>query len=90
MDAQLKKRIEKYKLFIRERYFSPDPTRKSLKEGALPHLNIPRKSVLSSSSKTKICSTTAIQKPKESVIFQDISPLPSPSIFFFLTVPSLM
>ena len=50
---------------------------KVTEEGAFQILNLPQKSVLSSSSKTKFRSTTAIQKRKECVIFQEISPQPS-------------
>ena len=91
VDALLRKRIESSKIFICERHFSPDqiwvyPTRKSLKEGALPHLNLPQKSVLLSSHQpqpaTKIRSTTSIQKREERVSFLDISPPFSPSTVY--------
>ena len=50
VDAALKKRIETRKLFICEQHFTEDQyytyeTRKSLKEGELPKLNLPIKAI---------------------------------------------
>ena len=84
VDAQLKKRIDTFKLYICERHFSPEqiwvyPTRKSLKEGALPHLNLPQKTARSSS---KVRSTSVIQKREEFSLFQELSPPISPSTVY--------
>ena len=51
------KRMQSYKQYIYEKHFTPDqiyvhPTRKMLKEGALPTLNLPQEIT---SSTTKPC-----------------------------------
>ena len=68
VDDALKKRIAGSNLFICEQHFSTDqfyiyPTRKSLKEGALPTLNLPKKSVAVLTSPPR--STSSIQKREE-------------------------
>ena len=55
LDEPLKKRIAICNLYICERHFSPEqiwkyPSRKVLKDGALPSLNLPEKSIASSKS----------------------------------------
>ena len=60
-DKSLNKRIESHKLFICEKRFTADqiyvyPSRKSLKEGALPTLNLPRPSANATNNR----STSAI------------------------------
>ena len=60
-DKSLNERIESRKFFICEKHFTADqiyvyPSRKSLKEGALPTLNLPRPSA----SATNNRSTSAI------------------------------
>ena len=55
VDEPLKKRIASCNLYICERHFSPEqiwkyPSRKVLKVGALPSLNLPEKSIASSKS----------------------------------------
>ena len=62
-DKSLNERIKSHKLFICEKHFTSDqifvyPSRKSLKEGALPALNIPRPSA----NATNNGSTSAIEK----------------------------
>ena len=77
-DASLNERIQKYKLFICERHFPPDqiyiyPSPKSLKEGALPTLNLPRPTANASTSAR---STSAIQKREEFLVLQELAPSP--------------
>ena len=65
-DKSLNQEIESHKLFICEKYFTADqiyvyPSCKSLKEGALPTLNIPRQSANATNNR----STSAIKKRKE-------------------------
>ena len=62
-DKSLNERIESHKLFICEKHFTADqiyvyPSCKSLKEGALPTLNLPRPSANATNSR----STSAIEK----------------------------
>ena len=85
VDASLRKRINTCKLFICERHFSPDQiwtysTRKALKEGALPTLNLPQKIIVSTAiGVAKSRSTSSILKREEFIIFQELSPPSSPS-----------
>ena len=65
-DKSLNKRIQSHKLFICEKNFTADqiyvyPSRKSLKEGALPTLNLPRPSANAINNR----STSAIEKREE-------------------------
>ena len=65
VDASLKKRIETRKLFICEQHFSEEQyykydTRKSLKDGEQPKLNLPMKSGTKTPSRRP---TSSIQKP---------------------------
>ena len=69
-DKSLNERIESHKLFICEKHFIVDqihvyPSRKSLKEGALPTLNLPRPKVNATNNR----STTAIEKKRRIFIF---------------------
>ena len=85
VDASLKQRIETRKIFICEQHFSEDQyykydTRKSLKEGELPKLNLPIKSGKTPSSSR---STSSIKKRDELFAFQELSPPPSPSPFMY-------
>ena len=79
-DKSLNKRIESHKLFICEKRFTADqiyvyPSRKSLKEGALPTLNLPRPSA----SATNNRSTSTIEKREEYSFLQAQLPQPQPS-----------
>ena len=72
------KRMQPYKLYICEKHFTPDqiyvyPTRKMLKEGALPTLNLPRESA---SSTTKPRPVNAIEKREEYQLLQEQMPQP--------------
>ena len=85
VDASLKKRIETRKLFICEQHFTEDQyytyeTRKSLKDGELPKLNLPAKSI---KNVTVSRLTSSIQKRDEYHVFQELSPPPSPSLFMY-------
>ena len=76
----LNERIESHKLSIREKHFTADqiyayPSRKSLKEGALPTLNLPRPSANATNNR----STSAIQKREEHSFLQAQLPQPQPS-----------
>lgn len=88
IDKQLRKRIDTFKLYICERHFSPDqfyvyPTRKSLKEGEIPYLNLPKKSFQTVTISSESRSTTSIKKKREEfLVFQDLSPPPSPSTIY--------
>ena len=77
IDSSLKTRIESRKLFICEQHFSSDQfyeydTRKSLKEGELPKLNLPTKRIHKA---TVSRSTSSIQKHDEFVVMQELSSL---------------
>ena len=78
IDSDLKRQIQNDKLSICEKHFLPNqlyvyPTRKLLKEGSIPALNLPQKSCSSSSTITKRISSSiekreiyhAIQLPVE-------------------------
>ena len=83
IDAALKSRIESRELFICERHFTKDQyytyeTRKSLKEGELPKVNLPEKSLSTVVATSR--STVPIQKREE---HHDFSPPPSPSPFIY-------
>ena len=70
--------MQSYKLYICEKHFTPDqiyvyPTRKMLKEGALPTLNLPRESA---SSTTKPRPVNAIEKREEYQLLQEQMPQP--------------
>ena len=79
-DKSLNETIESHKLFIYEKHFTADkiqvyPSRKSLKEGALPTLNLPRPSA----SATNNRSTSTIEKREEYSFLQAQLPQPQPS-----------
>ena len=79
-DKSLNKRIESHKLFICEKRFTADqicvyPSRKSLKEGALPTLNLP----CPSGNATNSRSTSAIEGREEYSFLQAQLPQPQPS-----------
>ena len=79
VDASLKKRIETRKLFICEQYFTEEQyykyeTRKSLKDGELPKLNLPMESGTKTPSRRP---TSSIQKRGTS----SPSPPPSPYVY---------
>ena len=79
VDDALKKRIAITNLFICERHFSKDqfyvyPTRKQLKEGALPTLNLPQKSVPVLTSPPR--SSSSITKREEFCILKETSAPP--------------
>lgn len=97
IDASLRQRIDTCKLFICERHFSSEqyytyPTRKALKEGELPTLNLPNKSH-GCTSATR--STLAIEKRLEIQTLQELSPpLSTPNVYkdfneFFLRISKL-
>ena len=76
-DKSLNKRLESHKLFICEKHFTADqiyvyPSRKSLKEGTLPTLSLPRPSV----NATNNHSTRAIEKREEYSFLQAQLPQP--------------
>ena len=73
----MNKRIQSHKLFICERHFTVDQiyvysSRESLKEGALPTLNLPRPSA--SASATNNRSKIAIEKREEYELLQEQMP----------------
>ena len=77
VDPDLKARIETRKLFICERHFSDDQfyvydTRKKLKEGEIPKLNLPKKSCAATSTTSR--STSSIQKRDELSMLLELSP----------------
>ena len=79
-DKSLNERIESHKSFISEKHFTADqiyvyPSRKSLKEGALPTLSLPRPSA----NATNNCSTSTIEKREEYSFLQAQLPQPQPS-----------
>ena len=79
-DKSLNKRIESHKLFICEKRFTADQicvysSRKSLKEGALPTLNLPWPSGNATNSR----STSAIEGREEYSFLQAQLPQPQPS-----------
>ena len=83
VDNSLKKRIETRKLFICEQHFSEDQyykydTRKSLKDGELPKLNLPMKSGTKTPSRRP---TSSIQKRDEFLVLQALSPPLSPYVY---------
>ena len=83
-DASLNERIKSHNLYICERHFTPDqiyvyPTRKTLKEGALPTLNFPRPSA---NAVVNNRSTSAIEKREEHLALQAQLPQPQPSHFY--------
>ena len=83
IDASLQTRIESRKLFICEQHFTSDQyyqydSRKSLKEGELPKLNLPEKSI---SKPTAGRSTLSIEKLDEFLVLQELSP---PSFSFLM------
>ena len=78
--TNLQIRIESHKLFICEKHFTADqinvyPSRKSLKEGALLTLNLPRPSA----NLTNNRSISAIEKREEYSFLQGQLPQPQPS-----------
>ena len=81
----MNKHIQSHKLFIYERQFSVDQiyvysSRESLKEGALPTLNLPRPSA--NASATSNWSKRAIEKREEYELLQEQMPqLPRPSAY---------
>ena len=87
VDEPIKKRIASCNLYICERQFSPEqiwkyPSRKVLKDGALPSLNLPGKSIASSkSSHTITRPTSSIQKREEHLESATLSP-PPPSYIY--------
>ena len=79
-NKSLNERIESHKLFFCEKYFTSDqiilyPSRKSLKEGALPTLNLPRPRANATNNR----STSAIEKREEYSFLQAQLPQPQPS-----------
>ena len=81
-DKSLNERIESHKLFICEKHFTADqiyvyPSRISLKEGALPTLNLPRPSA----NVTNNRSTSAIEKREEYSFLPEQLPQQQPSNF---------
>ena len=84
-DESLNKRIQSHKLFICERHFTADQiyiysSRKSLKEGALPTLNLPRPSANANATNNR--SKRAIEKPEEYALSQEQMPqLPPPKAY---------
>ena len=79
-DKSLNERIESHKLFVCEKHFTADqiyvyPSRKSLKEGVLPTLNLPRPSA----NATNNLSTSAFEKIEEYSFLQAQLPQPQPS-----------
>ena len=84
-DESLNKRIQSHKLFICERHFTVDQiyvysSRKSLKEGALPKLNLPRPSANANATNNR--SKRAIEKPEEYSLSQEQVPqLPPPKAY---------
>ena len=87
VDEPLNKRIASCNLYIFERHFSPEqiwnyPSRKVLKDGALPSLNLPKKRIASSkSSHTINRPTSSIQKRGERLEFSTLS-APTPSYIY--------
>ena len=78
-DKSLNERIESHKFFICGKHFTADqiyvyPSRKSLKEGALPTLNLPRPSANATGNR----STSAIKKREEYSFLQAQLPQPQP------------
>ena len=88
VDALLRKRIESRKIFICERHFSPDQiwvyrTRKLLKEGGMPHLNLKRKVCLALTHHHHHPPLKFVQLlPFKKVSFKEISPPLSPSTVY--------
>ena len=82
VDEALKKRITSCNLYICEHHLSPEqiwnyPSRKVLKDGALPSLNLPKNSIASSKSSHIITRPTAsIQKREDHLEFSTLSPSP--------------
>ena len=80
VDQSLRKQIESDKIYICERHFSKEQlwiyeSKKSLKDGVIPSLNLPVKTVF---SPTQQRSTSAIEKREESsLLFEDQSQPPS-------------
>ena len=75
--------MQSYKLYICERHFTPNqiyvyPTRKMLKEGALPTLNLPRESA---SNTRKPRPANAIEKREEYQLLQEQMPQPVQSAY---------
>ena len=87
VDEPLKKQIANCNLYICEHHLSPEqiwkyPSRKVLKDGALPSLNLPGKSIASSkSSHTITRPTSSIQKREDHLEFSTLSP-PPPSYIY--------
>ena len=81
----MNKRIQSHKLFICERHFTVDQiyvysSRKSLKEGALPTLNLPRPSTNANATNNQ--SKRAIEKREEYALSQEQMPqLPPPKAY---------
>ena len=83
IDASLRTRINSRKLFICELHFSPQQyyvyeSKKSLKEGEIPTLNLPCKSISKPSSSTTSRSVSSIQKRDE---YQQV--IPSQTTFVY-------
>ena len=84
-DESLNKHVQSHKLYIYERQLTVDQiyvysSRESLKEGALPTLNLPRPSA--SASATSNRSKRAIEKSEEYELLQKLMPqLPPPSAY---------
>ena len=81
----MNKRIQSHTLFICKRHFTVDQiyvylSRKSLKEGALPTLNLPRPSANANATNNR--SKRAIEKPEEYALSQEQMPqLPPPKAY---------
>ena len=84
-DESLNKGIQSHQLFTYERHFTVDQiyvysSRKLLKEGALPTLNLPRPSA--NANATNNPSKRAIEKPEEYALSQEQMPqLPPPKAY---------
>ena len=87
LDEPLKKRIAICNLYICERHFSPEqiwkyPSRKVLKDGALPSLNLPEKSIASSKSSHTITRPTSSNKKREEHLESATLSPPPPSYIY--------
>ena len=89
VDDILRKKINDFehkKLWICELHFSPEQiwcykTKKKLKDGELPSLNLPKKSLESSASSAVIRSTSSISKRENSQLLIESSSFPQPDYY---------
>ena len=87
----MNKRIQSHKLFICERHFAVDQiyvysSRKSLKEGALPTLNLPRSSANANATNNR--SKRAIEKREEYALLQQ--QMPQSKTYLYLSKKKLL